>query len=387
LGKDVRWRRLARLSRQAKLSAEVSVDDRRRRRQTGGAEAANEGKGELQEATMARPVLWSLVASWLFWGAAIQSVQAGGWPDALFPENKHDFGPVPRGVKVKHDFMMVNRLSEPVTILNLRPSCGCTSGRANVSTVAPGQTAVIEAEMDTRNFVGLKSTILFVSLITASGREGEVRLGVSSNILSDIVLNPGSIDFGTVVRGQSPSQTLTIERINGEGWKFIRMVTASKALNGQLAETGRNGGSVSYTLTISVKPDAPAGSLREELRLQSNDPETPSIPIMVTGLVRGDLTAVPSILSLGQVHSASGAQGRFVLRSSRPFTIKSIEGAGDGFSTSPPDTARQPTHVITVAYKPDEGTSRGDLRRVFRVHTDLADEPPVDLTATLHIDP
>ena len=290
-------------------------------------------------------------------------------------------------MKVKHAFLMVNRLSEPVTILNLRPSCGCTSGRANISTVAPGQTAVVEAEMDTRNFVGLKSTILFVSLITASGREGEARLGVSSNILSDIVLNPGSIDFGTVTRGQSPTQILTIDRINGEGWKFVRMVSASKALTGQLAETSRNGGAVSYALTIGLKPDAPAGLLREELRLQSNDPEAPTIPIMVTAFVRGDLTAVPSVLSLGQVHSAAGAQGRFVLRSSRPFAIKSIEGGGDGFSTSTPDGARQPTHVVTVAYKPEEGTTRGDLRRVFRVHTDLADEPPVDLTATLHIDP
>ena len=106
---------------------------------------------------------------------------------------------VPRGVKVKHEFLLVNRLAEPITILNLRPSCGCTSGRASVSTVAPGQTAVIEAEMDTRNFVGPKSTILFVTLITAGGREAEARLGVTSHILSDIVLNPGSIDFGTVV--------------------------------------------------------------------------------------------------------------------------------------------------------------------------------------------
>ena len=114
----------------------------------------------------------------------------------LFPENRHDFGMVPRGVKVKHDFLLVNRLAEPITILNLRPSCGCTSGRTNTSMVAPGQTAVIEAEMDTRNFVGPKSTVLYVSLITASGREGEVGLGVTSHILSDVVLNPGAITLG-----------------------------------------------------------------------------------------------------------------------------------------------------------------------------------------------
>ena len=43
------------------------------------------------------------------------------------------------GVKVKHDFLLVNRLSEPITIVNLRPSCGCTSGRAHSSTVAPAR--------------------------------------------------------------------------------------------------------------------------------------------------------------------------------------------------------------------------------------------------------
>ena len=120
------------------------------------------------------------------------------------------------------------------------------------------------------------------------------------------------------------------------------MVSASRALNAQLAETGRKDGSVSYSLSVSLKPDAPAGLLRDELRLISNDPETPSIPIMVTGWIRGDLTAAPSVLSLGQVHSSAGAQGRFIVRSSRPFAIRSIEGAGDGFSTSPPDATARP---------------------------------------------
>jgi hypothetical protein len=43
--------------------------------------------------------------------------------------------------------------------------------------------------------------------------------------------------------------------------------------------------------------------------------------------------------------------------------------------------------MLTIAYKPDEGTTRGDLRRVFRVSTDLPGEPPLDLTATLHVAP
>ncbi len=228
---------------------------------------------------------------------------------------------------------------------------------------------------------------MYVSLITASGREAEIGLGVSSQILSDCVLNPGSIDFGTVLRGQSPSQVLTIDRINAEGWRFVRMVSGSRAINAQLVETGRNAGSVSYSLTVSLKPDAPAGVIRDEIRMISNDPETPSIPVMVTAWIRGELTAAPSILAFGEVNSSAGVQGRFIIRGSRPFTIQSIEGVGDGFVTSESKTSPQSVHVVTVAYKPEEGTTRGDIRRIFRVHTDLPGEPPLDLTATLHIAP
>jgi hypothetical protein len=166
------------------------------------------------------------------------------------------------------------------------------------------------------------------------------------------------------------------------------MVSGSRALTAQLVETKRDAnGAVSYRLDVGVKPDAPAGPLREEIRLLSNDRETPSIPILVTGWVRGDLSASPSLLTMGEVNSTEGKQGRFVIRASKPFAITQVDGAGDGFSVAPPDGARKTLHMLTIAYKPDEGTTRGDLRRIFRVSTDLPGEPPLDLTATLHVAP
>jgi hypothetical protein len=65
-------------------------------------------------------------------------------------------------------------------------------------------------------------------------------------ILSDIVLNPGAIDFGTIKRGQPASQVLTIDRINRPDWRFTRMVSATRSLNAQLVETARKDGKVSY---------------------------------------------------------------------------------------------------------------------------------------------
>jgi hypothetical protein len=322
---------------------------------------------------------------WL--AVAVSPAAAANWAEGLFTEKAHDFGPVPRGGKFRHEFLLANRLNEPLSILNIRASCGCTTGRASTSQLAPGQSAIVEAEIDTRNFVGVKATVLFVTLVNAGGQEAEVRLGISANILSDVVLNPGVVDFGAVTRGQSPVQSLTIDRVGASHWKVERMVSSSRVLSGQLVETARSDAAVQYTLTVSIKPEAPAGVLRDEIRLLTNDAETASIAIPVTATIRGDLVATPSVLALGKVASAGGAQGRFLVRASKPFTIVAVEGGGDGFNVAPADPVKAVAHILNVAYRPEEGRSRGDLRHVFRVLTDLPGEPTLELTATCHVEP
>src|SRR5207249_278757 len=119
----------------------------------------------------------------------------------------------------------------------------------------------------------------------------------------------------------------------------------------------------------------------------TNDPETASIPILVTAQIRGDLTAKPGLVALGNVTSTSGAQGRFLVMSSKPFAILGVDGAVDGFRVGAADKERKPVHVVTFSYRPEEGTTRGDVRHAFRVMTDLPGEGPLEVIATVHVDP
>lgn len=335
---------------------------------------------------MRRLLATSAVLGAIFVGLSPATSRAADWADALFTEHEHDFGTVPRGAKVRHTFVLRNSTQEPLTILNVRASCGCTTGQASASLVQPGQTANVVAEMDTRNFIGRKETTLFVSMITAGGREGEARLGCASTILSDVVLNPGTIDFGAVTRGQTPSLVLTIDRLDAPKWRAVRMVSACRAINANLVEYSRTERMITYQLHVSLKPDAPAGVIRDEIRILTNDPETSSIPIPITATIRGDLTASPSPLVLGRVAPAGETQGRIVVRASKPFVIQAIEGASDGFSMSEPDGSRRTVHVVTVTYKPEEGKARGDIQKTFRIVTDLPGESPLELTASLHVE-
>ena len=334
-------------------------------------------------------------AAWVFGALALlglgfgagASAGAAGWADGLFSEQAHDFGPVPRGAKVRHAFVLTNRSNESVSVLNVRASCGCTSGRATAAVVRPGETAAVEVEMDTRNFVGKKATVLYVTLANASGREAEVRLGVSSNILSDVVLNPGTVDFGNVGRGQAVSQTLTIDRVGMPDWRVERMVSSCKVIDARLTETLRNETNVGYLLRVTLRADAPAGVVRDEIRLLTNDPEARVVPVQVTANLRGEVSASPALLSMGRVAPGGGAQGTFLVRASRPFAVRSVEGDGGGFKATVDNAEARPVHLVTVRYNPEAEASRGDVRRVFRVHTDVPGEPPVDLTTSLQVAP
>lgn len=327
-----------------------------------------------------------LVASLVLGLGAVAEGRAG-WADRLFAERAHDFGPVVRGATVRHGFVLTNRLNEPITIVGMRPSCGCTSGRANVSVVPPGGQATIEAAMDTTNFVGRKVTTLFVSLATPSGRQEEIGLGVSSTILSDVVLNPGTIDFGTVAKGQVAARTLTLDRVGSPHWRVERMVSASKLIDAQIDETARGPQLVQYRLTVRLKPTAGAGHFRDEIRIQTNDPEAQSIPVLITGQIQGELTASPALLALGRTPAAGSVQGRYLIRASKPFKIVAIEGQGDGFRIDEIEPGSKPLHVLNLTYKATPTGIRGDLRPTFRVTTDLAGEAPIDLAAMLHVDP
>ena len=239
--------------------------------------------------------------------------------------------------------------------------------------------------MDTRSFVGPKSTTLFVTVTTPTGETAEIRLGVTSNILADIVLNPGTIDFGTVIRGQRLERQLTIDHVGQPGWRITKMSSTNPALDGALHETLRTADSVTYLLKLALKPDAPVGPIREEIVIQTNDPTHVRIPVLVSGTIRGQLIASPAVLALGKVTSSDGAKGRVVVRSGTPFIISKIEGEGDGFRVRPDSDSPKNVHLIEILYQPPANSETGDLKRLFKVWTDLPGEPPIEVTATLHV--
>lgn len=59
-------------------------------------------------------------------------------------ETSYDFGKIPQGRPVTHNFEIVNTGKEPLMLDNVQASCGCTTPEWSKEAIQPGATSVIK---------------------------------------------------------------------------------------------------------------------------------------------------------------------------------------------------------------------------------------------------
>ena len=61
-----------------------------------------------------------------------------------FKESNYDFGKIPFGRPVTHDFLITNKGKEAIKIEDVQASCGCTTPEWNREPIAPGTSSTIK---------------------------------------------------------------------------------------------------------------------------------------------------------------------------------------------------------------------------------------------------
>ena len=87
--------------------------------------------------------------------------------DFAFSEETYDFGKIPKGTPVTHEFAFSNTGKEPIVISNVQASCGCTATNYEKNPIAPGQTTRIVATFNAAVKGAFKKTVT----VTTSAEE------------------------------------------------------------------------------------------------------------------------------------------------------------------------------------------------------------------------
>jgi Protein of unknown function (DUF1573) len=129
----------------------------------------------------------------LFWTIYSFSLSAQLAEPLVFIEKIHDFGSVNEdGGNVSTDFTFINKSGRPVKILNVQPSCGCTTPDWTREPIEDGRTGVIKASFDPRGKVGY-----FNKAITVTSDYGApITLAIKGNVVGDSETEDESFKVG-----------------------------------------------------------------------------------------------------------------------------------------------------------------------------------------------
>ncbi|HYG01279.1 MAG TPA: DUF1573 domain-containing protein [Chryseosolibacter sp.] len=169
--------------------------------------------------------------------STIASVNAQQVKQLQFREETFDFGTIyeEKGA-VTHEFLFTNTSQRPVKILNVQPSCGCTTPGWTKDLIQPGKTGFIQATFDPRGRPGYFNKSLTVTTdIDASPVvlqiKGQVSTDTEANVddtgftveNGSLKLKSSSFNMGKVfLKDENAVKEFTV--ING-GLKPVNMTT------------------------------------------------------------------------------------------------------------------------------------------------------------------
>ena len=87
-------------------------------------------------------------------GTLVFSAAAQAGPDLKIPESTFDFGRVPQLAVVTHGFWLKSTGDDTVRVVRIDPGCGCTEIPLSDSSLAPGDSVLLQIFLNTSRYLG-----------------------------------------------------------------------------------------------------------------------------------------------------------------------------------------------------------------------------------------
>lgn len=305
--------------------------------------------------------------------------RAEDWARTMFTTTQHDFGVVPRGSKTAFEFKLKNTFKESIHIASARSSCACTAPKILKSDLKTYEEGAIIAELNTSSFVGQRSAV--VTVVFDRPYYAEVQLLVKGNIRSDIVMEPGEVQFGDVDMGATKSADVKVsyQGSTNRDWQITDVRSTNQHLSVRLNPMKDKAGRTIYTMTVNLKESAPFGELHDEIQIVTNEKLYNTVTLPIRAAVIPPLSVAPSSIELGTLKVGDSATGRMVLRAKTPFSIKKIDCEDARFSFKIPEEKKT---VLLVPIEFKAGDKAGAFKRTVNVISTLPEDTAVEVTIT-----
>ncbi len=290
------------------------------------------------------------MAGAIFYKPAASPIASSAAPGPLTPTGPrliavapyHDFGFVPNGSRLQHDFGVTNVSDVPVAVTVGKTSCNCTLASLKDDVLGPGQATSLTVRLDAAHSNQTQSVVSEVELLARPVSKGspverpsdaaiqQETVAVKASPTISMGLEPTTVSFGVVRRGEGVAkQEFTMRLPPGAQMTGWSTNAKTKAIQLHVEEALEDGSRVFHGVA-SVDPDqAPPNStlFKSEVIVDYKGSEgVGSLVLPVNGKFQEMISAEPDVVvwSAGQYHEIKSLS--LVGPRAQPITIRSVSG-------------------------------------------------------------
>ena len=307
----------------------------------------------------------------------------GGGPHIEFDSTHLDFGRIPAGQLIKHDFVFTNTGNQVLEIKDVRPTCGCTLVRTWEPRIQPGQRGVIAVQLDSTEFTG---TIFKTVIVLCNDPvRTNVVLELEGKAWRPIEITPEGAGFA--VSSDSPTNQTRVVRIVSNldaPLKLSKPACTNRAFQTTL-ETVRPGKEFELKVTflrsrfMKHVPNA-ATNVTAPIVLKTSSANVPAITIPARAMVVPAVLPMPAEIGLPPGPLTRPAQYSLMVRNygTKPLALLKAVGSVPGIDVRVGEPQPGRAFVLIVGFPEGFQIKRGQ-KVELRVKTNHPQYPVLKL--------
>ena len=318
--------------------------------------------------------------------------QDSEWARAMIDKDqlRINYKSVAKGQDVYFKIRVNNIYPEDIQINGLSTSCGCLSWDENrpgpngtvvlpaAILIPSGQSRSVTLRLDTIRHHGEKrGTYGTITLFDPTKNVlGTATIFAEGYIRTDVVLQPGSVNFGSVDPNKGAEQRLTINYAGRNNWTLTSAKFNSPHLSAEIVEKSRGNGLVNYDLIVRLNSTAPIGLLRDQMMLVTDDANNPQIPVQVEGKIEPEIVVTDA--NFGTLIPGKPKEVQVIVRytkvPAKAFKIEKCERTEQDSSIKVKKSdGLKPLHQISLTFTPPN--KPGLFEETFYLTISGRDEP------------
>ena len=313
--------------------------------------------------------------------AGTVQLKPGEVPKCDFDTPTYDFGKAKTGKDVEHDFWFHNTGNGPLEILQVKPSCGCTTTSQYDKVVQPGQSGKIPIKVATGHATGPITKSITVTT-NVPGPAGTIALQVKGELWQAIQATPNSALFGNISAAQTKEgpmvRKLTIANNTEAPVKLGEAKSNNPAFKSELKEleAGKK-----WELSVTLAPAQPTGVQSGMIELETGIADLPKVQIACSAYLVADVDVVPNKMMLPAVRTVSMQRDFYVRNNgSKPLKLTDVAASNPLMKATVQETQAGMAFRITMEVPPEYKVGKDGDKITFK--TDHPNYPTITIPIT-----